>query len=62
MREWECPKNCPDRKTGCQNINTCKIYALRITRSIEIKNRMEVRPFKNNHRCRSVITAKGKAR
>lgn len=31
-REWDCPKDCPNRKIGCQNPNTCTVYAKRIQR------------------------------
>lgn len=30
---WECPRDCPDRKPGCQNPNTCETYRLRVERS-----------------------------
>ncbi len=61
-KPWECPDNCPNRKPGCQNPNTCEIYAARMKRSMEMKRGAEVRPFKSNFRNRSVITASGRAR
>ena len=62
MNEWECPIDCKDRKIGCQNPNTCEVYAARMKRSMDVKRGHEVRPFKNNFRNRSVITARGRAR
>ena len=63
-KEWECPDNCPNRKSCCQNPDTCEIYeyATRMKRSMDVKRGHEVRPFKNNFRNRSVITARGRAR
>jgi hypothetical protein len=32
MNEWECPKDCPNRHLGCQNVSTCETYRLRVER------------------------------
>jgi len=61
-KPWECPDNCSNRKPGCQNPNTCEVYAARMKRSMEMHRGNEVRPYKNNFRNRSVITARGRAR
>jgi hypothetical protein len=41
IKPWECPKDCPDRKVGCQNPNTCETYRLRVERSQAISSSVQ---------------------
>ena len=59
-KEWECPDNCPNRKPGCQNPNTCERYALRL-KMIE-KSKGFRRVFPNKDLPRSVKSMNGKRR
>lgn len=44
IKPWECPKNCPNRKIGCQNPNTCENYRLRTIRSGIIRGDRVIKP------------------
>lgn len=38
---WDCPKDCPDRKLGCQNPKTCERARMRLERRLAIRNSKE---------------------
>lgn len=56
-KEWECPKDCPNRKVGCQNPKTCKTYALRKLRSEKVRGERILKAF--DEIPRSTKTIKG---
>ena len=56
MRQpWECPENCPNRKIGCQNPNTCEIYRLRVTRKAVIRSNRKIEPYSELKKTAAVI-------
>jgi hypothetical protein len=57
-KEWECPIDCPNRRIGCQNPNTCEIYAKRVKRSLLITGDKKVKA--DNYVPRSTPTPNGK--
>ena len=59
-KEWECPKDCPNRRIGCQNPNTCEIYEKRV--SMGMKMRGEKKIYPSSYAIRSVANIKGTRR
>lgn len=47
IKPWECPRDCSNRKVGCQNPNTCETYRLRVERSQTISSSVQTIQQKN---------------
>lgn len=60
MNEWECPKDCPNRKLGCQNVSTCEIYRKRIARDMKMRGEKKIYP--SSSAVRSVANIRGTRR
>ena len=59
-KEWECPIDCPNRRIGCQNPDTCEIYRKRIARGMKMKGERKIYP--SSYAIRSVANIKGTRR
>ena len=59
-KEWVCPENCPNRKPGCQNPNTCEIYRKRIARDMKMRGEKKIYP--SSSAVRSYVNIRGTRR